>query len=142
MRSPKTERQTLIGTMRREIRWGGPLMALATLCFAWAALGLEGTLMGRLGALILAAVMAYATYVSFSRWHASDAVLLQDAEKPMLWLLVPMAIGMVLMGAGQDTGSMVISGVIVFCSIQEMTSRRNRAISLGRDGAEKMSLAS
>ncbi len=141
MTNENNERQTLIRSMRREIRWGTPFMAPATLVFLWAALGLEGTLMGRLGALLLAAVMAYATYVGVRRWNASDAALLKYAETPMLWPLVPMGIGMVLMSAGQDTGSVVILGAVVFCSIQEMMSRRNLAMSLRSCDSEKMSLA-
>ena len=136
MPTTNTERQKLIKKIRREIRWGIPLVAAGMVIFAAAALFIEAALVARVGAGLLSLTMGAAIYDYARQYNASADRLLRHAEKPLMWPWLPLVGGFALMNSTMETGTLVIMGVVLVVSYQEMATRRDLARALRQNALE------
>ena len=136
MQTTNTERQKLIKKIRREINWGMPLVAAGMVIFAAAALFIEAALVARVGSGLLSLTMGVAIYDYVWQHRASDELLLERAEKPLMWPWVPLVGGFALMSSTMETGTLVIMGVVLVISYQEMATRRDLARALRQNALE------
>ena len=136
MHQTRIDQDTLIKKIRRESAIGIPLVAAAMVVFAAAAAFIETGLVARAGAGVLGLTMAAALVEMIRQYGASDARLLERAERPPVWPWALLLLGVAMMSSRMETGVVVTTGVVFWVSYSEMTKRQALARLLRQNALE------
>jgi hypothetical protein len=124
MKNEKTPRLSFIQAYRREHRWATPAVAIGAILVAVMPLLIDTSLLGYLGAALLAPTMLYGAFKSYSIFRGTDDEVLRAAGESHLGLLGLMGLGMVLFGAGVGgTSNAIGMSLVVLFTVQSVMKR-------------------